>query len=102
MRMKTQQRRSGFTALMATIFAAVVVAGPALAAEKEESWQPPPPMPDDFDWVQMTSGEWLKGEIIAMYGDVLEFDSDEFDLQSLDLDDIQQVRSAQVMQVAYL
>jgi len=86
---------------VATIIALATV-GPALAAEDEESWQPPPPMPDDFDWVQMTSGEWLKGEIIAMYDKVLEFDSDEFDLQSLDMEDIQQIRSAQVVQVAFL
>jgi hypothetical protein len=71
-------------------------------AEEQESWRPPPPMPDDFDWVQMTSGEWLKGEIIAMYEEVLEFDSDEFDLQNLDFGDVQQIRSAQTVQVAFL
>ena len=89
--------------LMLTLIAVLVLAAsPALAEDGEKSWQPPPPMPDDFDWVQMTSGEWLKGEIIAMYEEELEFDSDEFDLQTLDWDDIQQIRSAQTMQVAFL
>ena len=33
---------------------AVLVATPGFAAEKTEDWKPAPPMPDDFDWVQMT------------------------------------------------
>lgn len=82
------------------VIAALLASAPVLADEGED-WQPPPPMPDDFDWVQMTSGEWLKGEIIAMYEDALEFDSDEFGMQSLDLEDIQQIRSARIVQVAF-
>ena len=94
-----------FTRLMLVVASMIVIgvaANPALAEEEQESWQPPPPMPDDFDWVQMTSGEWLKGEIIAMYEDVLEFDSDEFDLQNLDFEDVQQIRSAQTVQILFL
>ncbi len=102
MQKKAWSRRRASAFLLVAILTTVVAASPALGAEDEESWQPPPPMPDDFDWVQMTSGEWLKGEMIAMYDDVLEFDSDEFDLQNLDLEDIQQIRSAQIVQVAFL
>jgi putative salt-induced outer membrane protein YdiY len=91
-----------FAFLMTMIFAMAIAASPALAQNEEESWQPPPPMPDDFDWIQMASGEWLKGEIIAMYDGEFEFDSDEFDLQTVDWEDVRQVRSAQVMQVAFL
>ena len=58
-------------------------------------------MPEKFDWVQMTSLEWLKGELISMYDDSMEFDSKEFDLQTLDFDDVQEVRSVGVMQVAF-
>jgi hypothetical protein len=89
-------------AVIVTTVIGLAMAVPASAEEGQESWQPPPPMPDDFDWVQMTSGEWLKGEIIAMYDGVLEFDSDEFDLQNLDFEDIQEIRSAQTIQVAFL
>ncbi len=32
-----------------------------------EDWQPPVPMPDEFDWMQLTSGEWLKGEFKVLY-----------------------------------
>jgi putative salt-induced outer membrane protein YdiY len=84
-----------------TIFASVFLAGLAEADDSEAGWQPPPPMPDEFDWVQMTSGEWLKGEIIAMYEDSMEFDSDEFDMQTLDWADIREIRSAQIVQVAF-
>jgi putative salt-induced outer membrane protein YdiY len=74
--------------------------GPALSQPGAAAdWTPPPPMPDEFDWVQLTSGEWLKGEIKVMYEASLEFDSDKLDLLSLDLEDIQQIRSAQVLNV---
>ena len=38
------------------------------------------PSAEKFDWVQLTSNEWLKGEIKGMYKDSLEFDSDKLDL----------------------
>ena len=83
------------------IIAAVAASGPISADEGMESWQPPPPMPDDFDWLQLNSGEWLKGEIIAMYDEKLEFDSDELDELTLDWSDIKEVRSAGTMQIGF-
>ena len=56
-------------------------------------------MPDKFDWVQLKSGEWLKGEIKVMYEGSLEFESEELDLLSLDFADIKELRSAQVLNV---
>lgn len=82
-----------------TLLAALVMTGP-IAAEEEEAWKPQPPAPDKFDWVQMTSEEWLKGEFISMYDDSLEFDSKEFDMQTLDFGDVKEVRSKGTMQVA--
>lgn len=90
------------TAYVTLVIITALAVPPLIAAdESNESWQPPPPMPDDFDWVQMTSGEWLKGEIIAMYEDSLEFDSEEFNLQKLGWEDIKEIRSAQIVQVAF-
>ncbi|RLE22641.1 MAG: DUF481 domain-containing protein [Acidobacteria bacterium] len=88
--------------ILMVIATAILAATPSFAGEETEGWKPAPPMPDDFDWVQMTSGEWLKGEIIAMYDETLEFDSDEFDDQSLDWGDIKEIRSAHVCQVRFL
>jgi len=78
--------------------ASVMFAVTSLPARSAE-WEPPPPMPDKFDWVQLKSGEWLKGEIKVMYEGSLEFESEELDLLSLDFADIKQLRSAQVLNV---
>jgi hypothetical protein len=79
----------------------LLTAGVARAQEKKD-WQPETPMPETFDWIQLTSDEWLKGEFIAMYDDSLEFDSDELDLLSFDFGDVRQVLSAATMQVGLL
>lgn len=56
-------------------------------------WETAIPPTDEWDWLQTTSGEWLKGELKYMYEGSLEFDSDEFDLQTLDWDDVAQVHA---------
>jgi putative salt-induced outer membrane protein YdiY len=82
--------------------AAVGPCGQVLAEGGEQGWQPAPPMPDDFDWIQLTSGEWLKGEIVGMYKQSLEFESDGLDDLVLDWEDVRHVRTARVVQVAFL
>ncbi len=64
-----------------------------------EDWKPPVPMPDEFDWVQLTSGEWLKGELKVLYEKTVEFDSDKLGLLELDLEDVAVIRSAQTVNV---
>ncbi len=51
---------------------------------------------DTFDWVQMVSGEWIKGDIDRMRDDTLEFDSDKLDMLYLDFEDVALVHSPQV------
>jgi len=53
----------------------------------------------EYDWVQLTSNEWLKGEIKGMYKDSLEFDSDKLDLLDIDWDDVKILRSHRVNSV---
>jgi putative salt-induced outer membrane protein YdiY len=53
-------------------------------------WVPPE---DGFDWIQLKSGEWLKGRIKAMQDRELEFDSEELDLLTFDWEDVRQLRS---------
>lgn len=91
-----------FRATLIFLAVFVLLLGPALAEETLQEWQPSEPMPEKFDWIQLKSDEWLKGEIIVMYEDELEFDSDELDTLTLDWVDIKQVRSAQIMQVRFL
>jgi len=86
----------------AAVLLAVASTGRAWAQEDDESWQPDPKPDGKFDWVQMKSGEWLKGEFIAMYDESLEFDSEEFEELELDWDDIRQVRTSRVVNVGLL
>ncbi len=68
-------------------------------ASQKEAWLPPPPPPDEFDWIQLTSGEWLKGELKRLYERKLEFDSDKLDLLEFDWEDVKQVRGHRVFEV---
>ncbi len=43
---------------------------------------------DTYDWVQMVSGEWIKGNVDRMRNDTLEFDSDKLDTLNLDFADV--------------
>ena len=60
------------------------------AREQEcEGFVPPQ---DEFDWIQLTSGEWLKGELKDIYNDQVEFDSDKLDATTFDMEDVKQIR----------
>ena len=57
-------------------------------------WKPDTPdFYQEFDWVKTSSGEWLKGDLITMYEEELEFDSDEFGIQVIDLSDVAELYS---------
>jgi len=57
------------------------------------TWTLPVPIDGKFDWVKLTSGEWLKGDIRYLRRDSFEFDSDELDVLSLDWEDVAEVYS---------
>lgn len=55
---------------------------------------PLPPFSDEsevrkFDWIQIASGEWLKGEFDRLHDDMVYFDSDEFDDVTIDWADVE-------------
>lgn len=50
------------------------------------------PPPDEYDWIQLTSGEWLKGELKDLYNDQVEFSSDKLDDTNFDMKDVKQIR----------
>jgi hypothetical protein len=68
---------------------------------QSKPWEPPPPPPDEFDWIQLTSGEWLKGEFKVLYEDKLEFDSDELDLLKLDWEDVKYVIGSRIFSIRF-
>ena len=73
----------------------------AIARQDDKGWTPPSPveMPTEFDWVQLPSGEWLAGELVALYEDTLEFDSEEMGLTRIDWEDVIELRTVQVLEV---
>lgn len=46
------------------------------------------------DWLILTSGEWLRGEITLLHKETLEFDSQELDDLSIDWGDVAELRSS--------
>ena len=68
---------------------------------QNQLWKPPEPTPDEFDWIQLTSEEWLKGELKVLYEQKLEFDSDELGLLVFDWEDIKQVRGHRIFSVRF-
>jgi len=58
------------------------------------------PSTDKYDWIELTSGEWLKGEFKAMYQKRLEFDSDKLDLLIFDFEDVKQIRTHRLINVS--
>jgi len=50
------------------------------------------PPPDEYDWIQLTSDEWLKGELVSLFDDQLVFDSDNLGLLKLDWEDVRRFR----------
>jgi len=65
--------------------------------EKENLWEDLAPTPEGYDWIQLKSGEWLKGEFKSLYRNTLEFDSDELDLLTFDFEDVRQIRTYNVV-----
>ena len=61
--------------------------------EQTFKWETSKPTAIDFDWIQLVSGEWLKGEIKGLYKSSLEFDSDKLDLLTLDWKDVRYVET---------
>lgn len=58
------------------------------------AWVPPGVGHDGADWVQLKSGEWLRGELKYIQDKDVEFDSDELEEQSLKLKDVRQIYAA--------
>ena len=57
------------------------------------------PPTDRYDWIELTSGEWLKGTFKGMYRKQLEFDSDKLDLMTLEFKDVRQIRTHRIVTV---
>lgn len=73
----------------------------ASAMAQDQPWnQEFTPPPGRYSWVQLDTGEWLKGDIIAIYDDKLAFDSDHFDNLLIDLEDIESIHGRGIFVVS--
>lgn len=69
----------------------------ARAADDWPGFEPPPDT--QFDWIQLESGEWLKGDLKVMYDLSLEFDSDKMELVDFDFEDVIKIRTRNAQRV---
>jgi len=60
-------------------------------------WLPPGVGSDGFDWMQLKSGEWLKGYLHYVQDKRVQFESDKLEYLSLKLKDIRQIYSGKPM-----
>lgn len=82
------------------MFVCVCLYGSEYVLAADSAWDKFVPPPDDkFDWIQLTNGEWLKGEFKVLYDYEVEFDSDELDLQTFDLEDVKQIRTHKAISI---
>ena len=51
---------------------------------------------DTYDWLRLSSGEWLKGELKRMREDDVEFDSDKLDLLTFAWEKVDQLHSPRI------
>lgn len=49
---------------------------------------------DGSDWIRLASGEWLRGEIVVLDRETLEFDSEQLDTLKIDWTDVAEVRTS--------
>ena len=90
--------RSGESGSVPTPGGSPATGGHMKAPPPDLSWVPPA---DGFDWVQLKSGEWLKGWIKALQDRELEFDSEELDDLKFDWKNIRQMRSQRTIDVLF-
>ena len=76
-----------------------LTAGRTSSALPDLSWVPPQ---DSYDWIQLNTGEWLKGRIKAMQERQIEFFSEKLSDVTFDWKDIRQVRSPRTIDVLFV
>ncbi len=73
---------------------------PAIASSgswTNAAWEPPGLGKDGFDWLQLKSGEWLKGRLKYVQDKTVQFESDELEELKLKLKDVRRLYSAKPM-----
>ncbi|WP_068545893.1 YdiY family protein [Thalassotalea crassostreae] len=86
--------------VLTAILASVTTFSALAADSKVGSWpMEVPEVPTKYDWLLTKKGEILAGELVSMYQDTVEFDSEEAGLLKIDLEDVRQIRTKNVMSI---
>jgi putative salt-induced outer membrane protein YdiY len=72
---------------------------PAFTSQASDNllWRPPGVGTDGHDWLQLNSGEWLKGWLKYVQDKKVEFDSDKLEMLTLKLKDVRQIYTGKPM-----
>jgi len=62
---------------------------------------PPAPGEGKKDWIRLSSGEWLTGELKYLRNEDCEFDSDKLDVLKLDWEDVIELRCSRLLTYAF-
>ncbi len=68
--------------------------------DTQKVWEQLAPTPTKFDWIELKTGEWLKGKFKAYQDNNLEFDSEKLNLLTFEFKDIYQLRTHKTMTVS--
>lgn len=86
-----------FGLLAFAVFAAACASSDPLdtseSAAARRDWRPSAAGLGDWVWIRLKSDEWLKGEIIVLRNESLQFDSDKLGKLTIDWDDVREVYS---------
>lgn len=55
----------------------------------------------DWDWIQLDTGEWLKGSVRSMYDNDLELDSDHFGIITINWNDVSRLYTAKNQSIRF-
>lgn len=88
--------------MIATRLIVLLMLCSATAEAANEPWSEDfTPPTDEFTWIQLDTGEWLKGEFIALYDEILKFDSDHFGDLDIELEDIERMYGQGAFEVTF-
>ncbi|MBK1876843.1 DUF481 domain-containing protein [Pelagicoccus mobilis] len=79
---------------LSRIIASLIVSTLSLQVAKTEELPSFVQKDSEWDWLELDTGEWLKGRVKTMYDGDLEFDSDHFGVITISWDDVKRLKSS--------
>jgi hypothetical protein len=86
---------------LATVSATLPTSRPSTAPTTMPSWRPPGVGTDGFDWIELKTGEWLKGHLKYVQRKRVGFDSEKLDRLTFNLKDVLCIYPANPMFVKF-